>query len=434
MTVRKILHAADIHLDSPLLRLESYPGAPVDKIRSASRKALTNLIDLAIREQVDLVVIAGDLYDGDWNEFSTGLHFVNEATRLIREQIPLVVIRGNHDAQSVMTQSLPLPRNPDGTAIMLDHDHVDQRVFERIGVVVHGRSFPKKAVTEDLSLGYPAPIRGMFNLGLLHTSLTGADGHDNYSPCKPDQLQDKGYDYWALGHIHDRRECHRAGEAPIVFAGNIQGRNIREVGAKGCLVVSISDDHQPTSVFHPLDVVRWQVFTHDITHDDRRDDLLEAFAQWIPGEVAACEGRPLAVRVNVTGTSPLSHEYLRQAESIAHELRSITNQRGSGAVWFENLKVRTTAPRHRTTASQVEATHEAPLESIQQVIESLREDPEQRDALIQPLKRLWTKLPAELTNHPLEPFRLDDTDLVLGWVEAAEPILLEHFDSSEAAK
>ena len=373
MTVRKILHAADIHLDSPLLRLESYPGAPVDKIRSATRKALTNLIDLAIREQVDLVVIAGDLYDGDWNEFSTGLHFVNEATRLIREGIPLVVIRGNHDAQSVMTQSLPLPSNPDGTAILLDHDGVDQRMFERIGVVVHGRSFPKKAVTEDLSLGYPAPIRGLFNLGLLHTSLTGADGHDNYSPCKPDQLQDKGYDYWALGHIHDRRECHREGETPIVFSGNIQGRNIREVGAKGCVLITISDDHKPTWAFHPLDVVRWQVFTHDITNDERRDDLFEAFADWLPDQVNASPDRPLAVRVNLTGTSALSHEYLRQSESIAYELRAITSQRGGGQVWFENLKVRASAPRHGVAADKNDAaTSDAPHAAIQQDIDSIR--------------------------------------------------------------
>ncbi len=110
MCARKILHVADIHLDSPLLRLERYQGAPVESIRNATRRALTNMVDLAIAEQADLVVIAGDLYDGDWNDSNTGLYFVQEASRLIREKIPLVVIRGNHDAQSVMTQSLPLPR------------------------------------------------------------------------------------------------------------------------------------------------------------------------------------------------------------------------------------------------------------------------------------------------------------------------------------
>lgn len=433
MPTRKILHAADIHLDSPLHRLESYPGAPVSEIRSATRRALTNLIDLAIYQKVDLVVIAGDLYDGDWNEFSTGLHFVNEATRLIRERIPLVVIRGNHDAQSVMTQSLPLPPNPDGSAIMLDYDAVDQRIFEQIGIVVHGRSFPKKAVTEDLSLGYPAPLNGMFNLGLLHTSLTGAEGHDNYSPCKPNQLQDKGYDYWALGHIHDRRECHQAGETPIVFSGNIQGRNIREVGAKGCVVISVGDDHQPTSTFHALDVVRWQVFNHDITQDERRDDLMETFADWLPGELANAQGRPLAVRVNLTGSSTLSHDYHRQAESVAHELRSLTVQRGEGLVWFENLKVRTTNPQ-RTTGSNAEesVSSDSPLASISQVAESIRDDEAQRDELIQPLRKLWAKLPPELTQHELDPFRLDDAGLVQSWLEAAEPILMEQFHSESA--
>jgi DNA repair protein SbcD/Mre11 len=434
MPTRKILHAADIHLDSPLHRLESYPGAPVSEIRSATRRALTNMIDLAINQQVDLVVIAGDLYDGDWNEFSTGLHFVNEATRLIREGIPLVVVRGNHDAQSVMTVSLPLPCNADGSSIMMDHDAVDQRIFEKLGIVVHGRSFPTKAVFDDLSLLYPAPIRSMFNLGLLHTSLTGADGHDNYSPCKPEQLRDKGYDYWALGHIHDRRECHQAGEAPIVFSGNIQGRNIREVGAKGCVVISINDDHKPTSTFHPLDVVRWQVFQHDITNDERRDDLMEAFVDWLPDQINGAEGRPLAVRVNLSGTSKLSHEYQRQAESIANELRAITVQRGGGVVWFENLKVRTTNPRRIVAMDSGEsAAGDAPLNSIMQVIDAIREDEAQQDELIQPLKKLWAKLPPELTGHELDPFRLDDANLVSSWLDAAEPILMEQIHT-EAAK
>ncbi len=215
---RKILHAADIHLDSPLQKLGSYEGAPADQIRRASRRALENMVRLAIDEAVDLVLVAGDLYDGDWPDQNTGLFFVAQASRLVEAGIPIVVIRGNHDAANRMTSSLPLPKNPDGSEIMMRSDQVDLRQFESLGVAVHGRSFQSRAESDNLAAGYPSPISGMFNVGLLHTSLTGAEGHDPYAPCTPAQLADKRYDYWALGHIHARAESCDRGRS----AGHVQ--------------------------------------------------------------------------------------------------------------------------------------------------------------------------------------------------------------------
>jgi DNA repair protein SbcD/Mre11 len=431
MPIRKVLHAADIHLDSPMLRLESYPDAPVETIRSATRKALTNLIDLAIQEQVDLVVIAGDLYDGDWNEISTGLHFVSEASRLIRNNIPLVIIRGNHDAANLMTQSLPLPKNPDGSDIMLDHARVDRRIFEKLGIAIHGRSFATRAVIENLSLSYPAPIQGMFNLGMLHTSLTGAEGHDTYSPCTPVQLNDKGYDYWALGHIHDRRECHDPNGTPIVFSGNIQGRNIREVGAKGCVIISISDSQKPTTTFHALDVVRWQVYERDVTGLSKHEELLDSFGEWLPSAIAEAEGRPLAVRVVLKGTSKLSDVLHRRADEVAYDFRSIAIQRSGGQVWLENVKVRTSSPRVIKATSESTAPDDDPLESIRHVVESIRGDETLQESMLESLRPLWRKLPPELVSAVNDPFRLDDPELLSTWLDATEPILVEQMHASE---
>jgi DNA repair exonuclease SbcCD nuclease subunit len=431
MPIRKVLHAADIHLDSPLLRLESYPNAPIDTIRSATRKALTNLTNLAIDQQVDLVVIAGDLYDGNWNDISTGLHFVSEAAKLIQHGIPLVIIRGNHDAKNVMTHSLPLPKNPDGSGILLDHEKAEQRVFEKLGMVVQGRSFPNKAVPDDFAVGYPPPLQGMFNIGLLHTSLTGAEGHDNYAPCQPQQLQDKGYDYWALGHIHDRRECHETGATPIVFSGNIQGRNIREVGAKGCVILSVSEDKSIVSEFHPLDVMRWQVYERDVTEDTRREDIYDAFTDWLGDQLEDAGQRPLAVRVVLKGTSKLSDDLQRRADSMASEFQAIAINRGGGQVWFENLKVRTTAPR-RVRSLTTEGSHDDPLESIHHVFESIRTSEEARDELLGPLKPLWRRLPPELVASPTDPFQLDSPELLSSWLDAAEPMLIEQLHATEA--
>jgi len=428
---RKILHAADIHLDSPMLRLESYPGAPVTILRRAKRAPLTNLVDLAIDQSVDLVVIAGDLYDGDWKESSTGLHFVVEANRLVRAGIPLVVIRGNHDADNVMTNDLPLPPNPDGSAIMMDHRSVDLRLFESLGVAVHGQSFATRAVTEDLSLNYPAPLHGMFNIGLLHTSLTGAEGHDTYSPCDPQRLRDKGYDYWALGHVHTRRVDHQTGGAPIVFPGNIQGRHPRETGAKGCMILTIDASNHLTYQFHPLDVMRWESFHHDITDDADQNGLNEAYKIFVVSKMNDAQGRPLAIRVNVTGCSHLATNYQNRSEVIVDALRSISLSFGNESIWLETVKSKTTLPvRPVYSATQAIAADHSPLASIHEAASALRDNTQDKpsESMDSLLQALWRELPSELKDDPAERFTIDAADkdcLIPTWVDAAESKLID---------
>jgi DNA repair exonuclease SbcCD nuclease subunit len=122
---------------------------------------------------------------------------------------------------------------------LFPHEQSGQLVLEEHGVAVHGQSFATRAVTHDLTRNYPKAVPGLFNIGLLHTSLTGRPGHENYAPTAPDALIAREYDYWALGHVH-AREIVR--EDPwIVFPGNLQGRQIRENGPKGATLVTVSD-------------------------------------------------------------------------------------------------------------------------------------------------------------------------------------------------
>ncbi len=471
MTQRKILHAADIHLDSPLLRLEAYEGAPVDQIRLASRRAFQNLTQLAKDQNVDLVVVAGDLYDGNWTDQNTGLFFVREASELIRAGIKVVIIRGNHDAANLMTQSLRLPRNPDGSEIMLDHRQVDRRVFEDLGLAIHGRSFPERAVKFDMSKDYPAPIAGLFNLGLLHTCLAGADGHDPYSPCSPSELASKGYDYWALGHVHAHRDFAAPGEPPIVFPGNIQGRHIREVGAKGCVVLEIDSSNRVTHRFHPLDVVRWEVMEFDAKAADGSDrepeSLLDAFTPWLHQSLARCEHRPLAVRIRVSGRTEHHSWWNRLGRSLENDLRSIAIHVGGGQVWIESVRICT--QREIQSESTVRwSDDEGPLGALHHVLRRMKNDPAAMDRLRESLTPLAKKLPAELTTQgdldvttrdatcvdgldaegvvgdgPVgdgHDFRSDEDDQPISlldprrwsvWIEQAEPLLLQRLETAE---
>lgn len=251
MTSFRFLHAADIHLDSPLHGLSRYEGLPEADIRGATRAAFDNLVERAIDEEVDFVVIAGDLFDGDWKDMGTGLYFARAMGRLDQAGIPVFLLAGNHDAASVITRSVPWPPNVRLFGARKPQTHL----LPEIGVAVHGQSFATSAVTENLVLAYPDATQHQFNIGVLHTALAGRQGHAAYAPCSLDDLKSKRYDYWALGHVH---EYEIVCEDPhVVFPGNTQGRTIRETGVKGAVIVAVEDGLVTSLERLELDVLRW---------------------------------------------------------------------------------------------------------------------------------------------------------------------------------
>ena len=337
-TMFRFLHAADIHLDSPLRGLHRYEGAPQDEIRQASRRALANLVQLALDESVAFVLIAGDLYDGDWKDHRTGLYFVSQMVRLREAGIPVFVIAGNHDAMNRMTRSLPLPEN----VRMLDHKKAETVKLENLGVAIHGQSFATQAVLDDLSAGYPPAVGGMFNIGVLHTCATGRDGHDNYAPCTVEGLVSKRYDYWALGHVHTRETLHR--EPDIVFPGNIQGRHIRESGAKGCMLVEVDTRQKLEATMRPLDVFRWQTCWVDAAGATTKEDLLDRFRQRLAALMIQSDDLPLAVRVEASGPCRAHQDIAARPQQWVNDIRATALDQCGGRVWIEKVRTATTLP------------------------------------------------------------------------------------------
>ncbi len=301
----RFLHAADIHLDSPLKGLERYEGAPCDEIRQATRKALANLVQLAVDEAVAFVLIAGDLYDGEWKDYNTGLYFVSQMCRLREADIPVFLIAGNHDAANKMTRMLPLPEN----VHMMDHKKAETVKIESLGVAIHGQSFATQAVLNDLSASYPSAAGSMLNIGMLHTCANGREGHEPYAPCTVSGLIAKQYDYWALGHVHAHEVLNRDPE--IAFSGNIQGRHIRESGIKGCKLIEVDDQHRLQSELRPLDVFRWQKCWVDAAGASTKDELLDRFRQRLAAILLEGNGISMAVRVETSGPCRASRKSLR---------------------------------------------------------------------------------------------------------------------------
>jgi DNA repair exonuclease SbcCD nuclease subunit len=415
----KFLHAADIHLDSPLKGLERYEGAPVEEIRQATRRAFENLIRLAIEEQVAFVLIAGDLYDGDWNCHNTGLYFVKQIIKLRDANIPVFVISGNHDAANKMTKSLPLPKNPDGTEVMLSHKKPQSVVLDHFGVAIHGKGFAKSVVDENVVPDYPAALLGHFNIGILHTSLDSEseDEHARYAPCRIGDLTAKGYQYWALGHIHKRDI--RIGDPPIVFPGNIQGRHIREAGEKGCMLVTVDDQGRPNLEFQPLDVFRWHTCEVPADRIEHGDDLLEAFSKKLSRLVGLNNGLPMAVRVTVIGPCPAHQKLISDPVAWTNQLRATALEVASGSVWIEKVKFRTTPARELDES----VLADGPIGELVEMIHDLRADDERMRRLSDELGDFWRKLPDELKRGP-DALLLDDPRQLRELLDQVQPLLV----------
>lgn len=411
----RFLHAADLHLDSPLRGLDAHDGAPVNILRSAMRGALINLVDLAIAERVDFLVIAGDVYDGDWKDHSTGLFFRKQMHRLQEQAIPVYLISGNHDAASVISRKLTLPDNVHSFSTR----QAESKRVDGLPVAIHGRGFPHRAVPENLAREYPDATAGLFNLGLLHTSLTGREGHDTYAPCTVDDLVSRGYDYWALGHIHQPEIVLQ--DPWIVFSGNTQGRTVRETGPRGCRLVTVDDSRQVRSVeWHSLDVIRWQILRVDLGGLTDEHQAWERIGSSLRNSLADAEGRLMATRMELTGATELHHSIVRDWPRWRAEISARADELGSEAVWLEKVIPRT-SPRSTPTAGR---EHDPLARQVLEAVQRFQPDPgsfppevtEMMGLLPAPIR---SALEADWCGDGVERLKADVQSLLLEFLSAA---------------
>ncbi len=283
----QFIHAADLHIDSPLDALGAKDAAIKATFAAASRKAVERLIAETIDSGAKFLIVAGDVFDGDWRDVSTGLFFVRELGKLHRAGLPTFIVRGNHDAESVISRSLPYPPSVQVFDARKGHTHL----IEELRVAVHGRSFSERGAPDDFLSGYAPRREGWLNVGLLHTSLDGARGHNPYAPCTTADLARFGYDYWALGHIHAAEIVAR--DPWVVYPGNVQGRSPRETGPKGAVRVTVEDGRIAAVEPFALDAARWAHERVDVTGLPDEEAVLGRIADAL-GVAQACGRRPTA--------------------------------------------------------------------------------------------------------------------------------------------
>ena len=350
----RFVHAADLHLDSPFrgIRNEAPPQV-ADALAQATFDAYQNIIDLCLLEQVDALLVAGDIYDGADRSLRAQLRFVQGLGRLDAAGIRSFICHGNHDPLDGWEARLALPEGCVRFGPEVEGFPVFPEEPER--AVVYGISYPTREVRENLSPLFSGAAMGTgFSIGLLHANVGGNPDHDAYAPCSVADLADAGLDYWALGHVHTRQTL-REREPVIVYPGNSQGRHPNEPGERGVYLVEVDDGGTVRLEFRPVDVVRWETLSLDIGALETEQDLIDAATSVAEESLDAAGGRHVVARLTLTGRGSL-HRWLRSGDTAAAIREQINDHWADRATWLwcEGVQLDTAAPVDRDLLAQRE--------------------------------------------------------------------------------
>lgn len=330
----KFIHAADLHLDTPFSGLEQTSKELAEKLRAAPFESLAKIVDRALTEKVDFMLLAGDLYNTQRVNIKAQSLFIEQLDRLDESDIPVFLIRGNHDyltAES-KTLSLPFPKN-----VYTYSEKVQTHVREMKGgerVAVTGFSYDSQWIFDRKIAEYPKRRQDVdLHIGLLHGSLEGLETKEgNYAPFSSSELRAKNYDYWALGHIHKREKI---SERPLAYyAGNIQGLHKNEPGEKGGLLVEWTPRDYQVEFISTAPMI-WDALTVEMTDVKNVSELFEA----IRTEIEA-KDYPQDVLLHLTLRAKEDYnekivDFVQRAEFSEH----LSKQLKLDHVWFASVSL-----------------------------------------------------------------------------------------------
>ncbi len=338
----RFVHTADLHLDTPFKGLSNMNPELAEVLKSASYNSFEQIIELCIKEEADFLIVSGDSFDTEYQGLSAQLRFVSGLENLNKQSIPVYLICGNHDPMSSWLETLTLPEN----VYRFGSSKPERSVFERHGkplAEITGMSYQDTEENRDLTDEYDASnSKAPFSIAVLHGTAGNPGPHENYAPFKPERILEKGFDYWALGHIHKGGVIREAFPC-IVYPGNPQGRDFGEKGAKGCYIVEMDSDKRPELRFAPVNLVRFEEVDVDLTEEEdiaRLTDLIEDSVKSIQG---FDDETSLILRVTLKGKTPL-HNTLKipgETENLLEYLNPDRISLERRFTWIDSIDVKT---------------------------------------------------------------------------------------------
>ncbi len=350
MSILRFVHAADLHLDSPFAGFSATAPAHVAAaLRDATFETYDAIIELCIREHVDALLVAGDIYDASDKSLRAQLRFLDGLKRLSAAGIRSFICHGNHDPLDGWEAGFPTPPGCHRFGGAIEGVPLDPSDPGR--AMVYGYSYPRQRVSDNIVRQFRRHDDSEFAIGLVHANAGSNTGHYPYAPCSVEDLTASGIDYWALGHVHTRQVLRESGPA-IVYPGNPQGRHANEPGARGVYLVTV-EGGRPSLDFRPLDRVRWTTVHIDIARLDNGAALRDAVDHSIAAALEQADGRPIVYRLELAGRGPL-HADIRR-ESYLDDLREAVNREWADQrqfAWCDRIDDRT---RHAFDRDQARA-------------------------------------------------------------------------------
>ena len=334
MSTFRFIHCSDLHIDSPFKGFSAIHPEWAERLREAPLQSFLNIVDLAVREKVDAVIIAGDVFDGEDKSLHAQFKFRRGLQTLSDQGIPAFIAHGNHDPLNSWSTTL---KWPEGMTVFPGSGVQSVPVVKAGQTLAHiyGTSFPERDVFDNLALQFKRQQDSGFAVAVLHANVGGHPDHDPYAPCAVDDLVAREMDYWALGHIH-LREVVRKAHPAIVYCGNSQGRHFKESGPRGCCLVTLNEGSIPDIQFFATDTIRFIESATDLSSCNSLDAVVEELVRQCQTLMDQAEDRSLVVRQTLTGRAEV-HAQLRKGgtlESLRDEVFQSFSDRRSG-LWLE---------------------------------------------------------------------------------------------------
>lgn len=415
MSLIRFVHSADLHLDSPFRGLAAVQPDIAARLRQATFDAYDNIISLCIEEQVDALLVAGDVFDGADRSLRAQHRFVDGLKQLDEAGIRSFICHGNHDPLDGWEAKLDFP--PHAVRFGPDVDGVPVFPDDPDRVIVYGMSYPTREVRENLIPRFVTSGAEKISIGLIHANVGTDTGHEAYAPCTLGDLEAMGIDYWALGHVHTRQIL-RPAKPAVVYPGNPQGRHPNERDARGVYLVEVTDSGTIHTDFRPVDVVRWESLDIRIDEVEDYQDLEDRLDSAIGNALEDADMRDLVLRLGLSGRGPMHSDLVRPG--FLNDLQSRLNQSWSGRQPFAYIE-RVIDSTFATVNREERKRAEDFIGDLMKLVDEYQNNPSKDEGLATALEPLFDNSRASRYLQDAKPSAADIVELLT----AAEGICLD---------